>query len=514
MRGLMHDTDDPLTRLLLPPPGESEEEREERLTKEAEAQRVSDLIDESLRAERAALKKQKVMKMLLLGQSESGKTTTLKNMQLTYAPRAWEQEKASWRAVIQLNLVRSINVILDALALRLAATPASSRKSSMSPISPSSGRFMSPPPSPTLEDNPYSSMGSIPSERRNHLLKLRLRLAPLRQVEVDLKARLGDGTNELTELNIGSEPLFASPFDDAPAISSRPSKEVTVRSHQSFKDKERDRKTKNRTSLRQTPTGVDVDRDPVSDVLAGCADDMVTLWEDSVIQDLVDAGALESLGDSAKYFLRRISDIAKRDYTPSDVDVLRARIRTVGVQEYNIAFEIRLERDIWREWAIYDVGGARTQRRAWVPYFSDVQAIVFLAPISVFDERLAEDRKINRLQDSFALWDAITKSPLLQQCILILFMNKCDLLQQKLDRGVLVKTHLPSFADRPNDFTNFTKFQGRAQLQLAQAAVLLAHDVCDRESSFACLSDSQIPLNVRDVPGAGRRRDGENAAVR
>lgn len=46
---------------------------------EAEAQKVSDAIDEQLRQEKALLKKQKPdVKVLLLGQSESGKSTTLK----------------------------------------------------------------------------------------------------------------------------------------------------------------------------------------------------------------------------------------------------------------------------------------------------------------------------------------------------------------------------------------------------------------------------------------------------
>lgn len=70
LRGV--DADDPLARALVPPPGETSEERERRLHGEAEAQRVSDQIDEALRQERAALKKKKVMKMLLLGQAESG----------------------------------------------------------------------------------------------------------------------------------------------------------------------------------------------------------------------------------------------------------------------------------------------------------------------------------------------------------------------------------------------------------------------------------------------------------
>ena len=48
-----------------------------------------------------------------------------------------------------------------------------------------------------------------------------------------------------------------------------------------------------------------------------------------------------------------------------------------------------------------------------------MHAILFLAPISVFDERLAEDRKVNRLQDSFSLWEAIAKSDLLKECTII-----------------------------------------------------------------------------------------------
>lgn len=60
-----------------------------------------------------------------------------------------------------------------------------------------------------------------------------------------------------------------------------------------------------------------------------------------------------------------------------------------------------------------------SQRAAWLPYFSDVHAILFLAPISAFDERLVEDRRVNRLEDTFLLWNSIAKSELLKGCILI-----------------------------------------------------------------------------------------------
>lgn len=60
--------DDPLTRVLAPPPGESAADRESRLLAEAEAKRISDAIDEELLQQAKAEKKApKPMKMLLLG---------------------------------------------------------------------------------------------------------------------------------------------------------------------------------------------------------------------------------------------------------------------------------------------------------------------------------------------------------------------------------------------------------------------------------------------------------------
>lgn len=67
------DSYDPLAIFTRPPANETPEARSIRLQQEAEAQRVSDAIDESLRAERAAMRRQRsAIKMLLLGQSESG----------------------------------------------------------------------------------------------------------------------------------------------------------------------------------------------------------------------------------------------------------------------------------------------------------------------------------------------------------------------------------------------------------------------------------------------------------
>ena len=138
---------------------------------------------------------------------------------------------------------------------------------------------------------------------------------------------------------------------------------------------------------------------------------------------------------------------------------------------------------------IYDVGGARTsvrvlpfclafglpvyqrrpfrsfdastdpslQRAAWYPYFDDCDAIIFLAPVSSFDERLSEDRRVNRLEDSFMLWRAVAASKLLARTAIVLFLNKCDLLERKLRAGVRVRDFVHSYGDRPNDVEHAVK---------------------------------------------------------
>ena len=64
-------------------------------------------------------------------------------------------------------------------------------------------------------------------------------------------------------------------------------------------------------------------------------------------------------------------------------DILHARIQTMGVAEH--VFDVPLHgRNV--TWHLYDVGGARGQRHTWVPYFDDATAIIFLAPVSAFDQ--------------------------------------------------------------------------------------------------------------------------------
>lgn len=69
----MPEDSDPFAEFVRPPLNETPSEREARKIREAEEKHVSDAIDEQIRQEKQILQKQKALiKILLLGQSESG----------------------------------------------------------------------------------------------------------------------------------------------------------------------------------------------------------------------------------------------------------------------------------------------------------------------------------------------------------------------------------------------------------------------------------------------------------
>lgn len=237
-------------------------------------------------------------------------------MQLAYSPKAFAAERASWRAVIQLNLVRSINTILDAVTSELVDTDAVSSSPYIFGSS-----LSSKPPSPVPGEHGGSS-GSldISPDRRSALRKLKLRLTPLRQVEADLKARLGAGTEEVTEDSIArdaegrgsldAETLMATPLDDVPYAPVRrphPKDAVYVRSHQDWKEKEKARSKFSLSLLKpgnsgaKRPASLGEEKDTATGVLAECREDMLTLWRDPGVREVLKRRkVMRGLWDSAE----------------------------------------------------------------------------------------------------------------------------------------------------------------------------------------------------------------------
>ncbi|KAF8064289.1 guanine nucleotide binding protein, alpha subunit [Lyophyllum atratum] len=432
--------EDPLTLALAPPADETPEQRQLREHAEAEAKKISDEIDEQIRKEKEGdKKKKKPVKLLLLGQSESGKTATLKNFQLTYARREWSEERGSWRSVIQLNLVRNVNSILHHLTQEMAGTSGHSE-----------GHNSDDSAEEIQVRRKAKALPPLRFKEKHRLLKLQL--TPLAGVQDALERNLGDASLELYSTSV----MTAAPFD--PATNRQARQEFSINSTNGWKtalDKFRHARPARSEAGTDSVRKAKETEDDVTEIIASCKDEIKALWEDPLVNEMLNRRKVR-IEDAPGFFLNDTERIASRNFQPTDDDVIRARLRTLGVQEYRFIFDHG--RTVGQEWRLYDVGGTRSSRAAWYPYFDDVDAIIFLALISPFDEKLAEDRRVNRLEDSYLLWRSVCSCKLLSRTQIILFLNKCDLLQAKLQRGVRIRDSVPSFGDRKNDLPTATRY--------------------------------------------------------
>merc|ERR1712141_735838 len=76
-------------------------------------------------------------------------------------------------------------------------------------------------------------------------------------------------------------------------------------------------------------------------------------------------------------------------------------------------------------------------RQKWFSCFDKVMAILFLASSSEFDQKLMEDTRVNRLEESRNIFDTIVNHRTFAATSMILFLNKQDLLEDKVTRKKL-----------------------------------------------------------------------------
>ncbi|VDP89335.1 unnamed protein product [Echinostoma caproni] len=156
-----------------------------------------------------------------------------------------------------------------------------------------------------------------------------------------------------------------------------------------------------------------------------------SLWDDPGIKECYDRRREYQLTDSAKYYLDNLDRISQPDYVPTLQDILRVRVPTTGIVEY----PFDLDSIIFR---MVDVGGQRSERRKWIHCFESVTSIMFLVALSEYDQVLVESDNENRMEESKALFRTIISYPWFQESSVILFLNKKDLLEEKIMYSHLV----------------------------------------------------------------------------
>lgn len=211
--------------------------------------------------------------------------------------------------------MRSINLILDSLAQELAAHPPTRPRTATSPFAASVALPASntPPDSPDSTTGPsFAAEPAPPLALTDKHALLRLRLAPLRQVENELRRLLGAASSEAGAADGGG--MRATPFDEAytagaqngPSVRSRSSadRDLCLRSNRSWKDALNARRVSagsgpgSRAVSPGPGSREDPERDDATEVIAGCREDMRALWEDEVVREML-ARQRMKLEDSA-----------------------------------------------------------------------------------------------------------------------------------------------------------------------------------------------------------------------
>lgn len=327
-----------LSRCLLPaeasrdPGGSKERSRERDAAQEREARRRSREIDAMIARERRAIRR--LVKILLLGAGESGKSTFLKQMRIINGQEFDQKALLDFRDTIYENILKGMRVLVDA------------------------------------RDKLGISWQSCENEKQGMLV-------------MSWEGRVGASGVEPSEFQLYVMALSA-------------------------------------------------------------------LWADTGIQEAYTRRSEFQLSESVKYFLDNLDRIGQLSYIPSKQDILFARKATKGIVEHDFVIKKI-------PFKMVDVGGQRSQRQKWFQCFDGITSILFMASSSEYDQVLMEDRRTNRLVESMNIFETIVNNKLFLNVSIILFLNKTDLLVEKI-RTADIRKNFPEFRGDPRRLEDVQAF--------------------------------------------------------
>ncbi|KAJ3605468.1 hypothetical protein NHX12_027514 [Muraenolepis orangiensis] len=163
-------------------------------------------------------------------------------------------------------------------------------------------------------------------------------------------------------------------------------------------------------------------------------------------------------------------------------DILRVRVPTTGIIEY----PFDLQDVVFR---MVDVGGQRSERRKWIHCFEKVTSIMFLVALSEYDQVLVEIDNVNRMEESKALFQTIITYQWFKNSSVILFLNKIDLLEEKIAFSHLVD-YFPEYDGPPRNILAGREFILKMFVDLNPEPTKIIY------SHFTCATDTE---NIRFV---------------
>ncbi|KAM8984050.1 LOW QUALITY PROTEIN: guanine nucleotide-binding protein subunit alpha-14-like [Ara ararauna] len=173
------------------------------------------------------------------------------------------------------------------------------------------------------------------------------------------------------------------------------------------------------------------------------------LWEDPGVQEYYDRRRESQLSDSAKYLFSRM----------------------------------------------VDAGGQRSERRKWIHCFESVPSITFLVAVSEYDQVL------NQMEESKALFKTIIISPWFLNTSVILFLNKKDLLEEKIMYSHLI-SYFPEYtaptSKLPDTILKLYQDQNPDKEKVIYSHITCAPDIENIHFGFLVVKVMILQLNLRE----------------
>ncbi|KAI8838262.1 guanine nucleotide binding protein, alpha subunit [Chytriomyces cf. hyalinus JEL632] len=342
-------------------------------------------IERQLREDKDASKKE--VKILLLGTGETGKSTVLKQMKLIHKIGFTPDEIANFRSALVLNLLSCAKELMNAmdnLEIPYGFDPtqvvSASRQFTESSLD---GWSADRPSSNTSRTNSYDNESfDAPTIRRRTA-----RFAEVASASSELFMSGGGSENRMGE--VAAAAAIIRSMDPSMVLS-----------------------------------GTTIPSKLISSIKL--------LWQDSGVQYCFSRAAEFQLMDSCPYLMDNIDRICCSDFTPTDPDILAARIMTTQIKEIRFKVHAHL-------FCVFDLGGQRSERKKWMAFFDNVKAFIYMVAISSYDQTCFEDSQTNRITESLNLFHSLTHHPALKRTCIILFLNKIDLFKEKMKVSPLVE---------------------------------------------------------------------------
>jgi len=171
-----------------------------------------------------------------------------------------------------------------------------------------------------------------------------------------------------------------------------------------------------------------------------------TFWHSQTAKAVWTKRSQANVIDGHKEYLQEVTRIASPTFKPNNQDILNARVKTTTVSKEKYLIDgVNFE--------IYDVGGQRSERRKWMDCFDSVDAVIFVAALSEYDQLLAESRKTNRMVEALELFRSVANNRAFKKASVMLFLNKKDIFAEKIMYSHIVDQ--PPFSDFSGESQNF-----------------------------------------------------------